>query len=194
MGSYIYTPLPPYNSFTAYSPTIPKLYWDVKSQEQRILELCKNMMKVVAYSGETADKTNELGEQLQRLSDLFDKFMESGFDDYYYDQIMQWVDDNMISIMSRAIKNVWFGLTSTGYFCAYVPDSWSDIQFDTGAVYGTAEYGRLILRYNVDGEGVIDNTSPDYASIQQLMADVETLKRRVLRHGTTLYAPTRGDE
>lgn len=194
MGSYIYTPIPPYNAFTAYSPTIPKLYWDVKSQEQRILELCKNMMKVVAYSGETADKTNELGEELQRLSDLFDKFMESGFDDYYYEQIMQWVDDNMVDIISRAIKNVWFGLTSTGYFCAYVPDSWSDIQFDTGAVYGTEEYGRLILRYNVDGEGVIDNTAPDYESIQQLMADVETLKRRVLRHGTTLYAPTRGDE
>lgn len=194
MGSYVYTPIPPYNAFTAYSPTIPKLYWDVKSQEQRILELCKNMMKVVAYTGETADKTNELGEELQRLSDLFDKFMESGFDDYYYEQIMQWVDDNMVDIISRAIKNVWFGLTSTGYFCAYIPDSWSDIQFDTGAVYGTEEYGRLILRYNVDGEGVIDNTTPDYESIQQLMADVETLKRRVLRHGTTLYAPTRGDE
>ena len=194
MGSYIYTPLPPYNSFTAYSPTIPKLYWDVKSQEQRILELCKNMMKVVAYSGETADKVNELGEELQRLSDLFDKFMESGFDDYYYDQIMKWVDDHMVEIITRAIKNVWFGLTSTGYFCAYIPDGWSDIQFDTGAVYGTEEYGRLILRYNVDGEGVIDNTAPDYASIQQLMADVETLKRRVLRHGTTLYTPTKGDE
>lgn len=194
MGSYIYTPIPPYNAFTAYSPTIPKLYWDVKSQEQRILELCKNMMKVVAYNDSAADKVNELGEELQRLSDLFDKFMESGFDDYYYEQIMQWVDDNMVDIISRAIKNVWFGLTSTGYFCAYVPDSWSDIQFDTGAVYGTAEYGRLILRFNVDGEGVIDNTAPDYESIQQLMADVETLKRRVLRHGTTLYAPTRRDE
>ena len=49
-------------------------------------------------------------------------------------------------------------MTDDGYFCAYVPDSWVDIEFDTGAVYGYYTYGRLILRYIVDGSGVIDNT------------------------------------
>ena len=64
----------------------------------------------------------------------------------------------MADLISAGIKQVYFGLTSDGYFCAYVPDSWSDITFDTGATYGTETYGRLILRFDSDGSGVIDNT------------------------------------
>lgn len=65
-----------------------------------------------------------------------------------------------------AVENVramvFFGLTSDGHFCAYIPGSWADIEFDTGAVYGTSQYGRLLLRYRTDGSEVIDNTAPNY--------------------------------
>jgi len=45
---------------------------------------------------------------------------------------------------------VFFGVTLDGHFVAYIPESWTDIDFDTGMIYGTPEYGRLILRYEVD--------------------------------------------
>ena len=47
---------------------------------------------------------------------------------------------------------VFFGLTLDGYFVAYIPESWTQIIFDTGAVYGTPEYGRLILSYDVTSD------------------------------------------
>ena len=58
----------------------------------------------------------------------------------------------MPNIISEAIKTVYFGLTLDGYFVAYIPESWTQIIFDTGAVYGTPEYGRLILSYDVSAD------------------------------------------
>ncbi len=65
-------------------------------------------------------------------------------------------NDDRISTFAR--RGVYFGLTDDGHFCAYIPDNWEDIEFDTGTNYGEFDYGRLILRYDVDGSGVIDNT------------------------------------
>jgi hypothetical protein len=94
------------------------------------------------------DAENETREAVNKLTALFEQFQQSGFDDYYAAQIEQWVNDNMERIISSAMKMVFFGLTDDGYFCAYIPDSWSDITFDTGASYADqTTYGRLILSY-----------------------------------------------
>lgn len=57
----------------------------------------------------------------------------------------------MEALIAKAIKNVWFGLTQTGYFVAYIPDSWRDIMFATTGYDTTVptqlEYGHLCL-YN----------------------------------------------
>lgn len=54
-------------------------------------------------------------------------------------------------VIAAIIKNVWFGLTDTGYFIAYVPDSWNDITFKTTgldiALDIMPEFGHLVLQY-----------------------------------------------
>lgn len=55
-------------------------------------------------------------------------------------------------IITEAIATmVFFGLTDTGYFVAYIPDSWSDITFETTGydviVPTMPEYGHLCLAY-----------------------------------------------
>jgi hypothetical protein len=131
-----------------YSPTIPKFYWDVKSQEQRIKYLCTEYSKMLAYMDTLTEGENESRDAINKLTELFKQFQASGFDDYYAEQIRQWVVDNMSTIISDAVKMVFFGLTDDGYFCAYIPDSWRDIVFDTGASYANqSTYGRLILSY-----------------------------------------------
>lgn len=54
-------------------------------------------------------------------------------------------------IIQNAIKNVWFGLTDSGYFVAYIPESWSDVQFATTGlditVANVPEYGHLVVKY-----------------------------------------------
>lgn len=102
-----------------------------------------------------------------KVWEQFNEFKEHGFDDYYADQIAEWIKNNAERVIKdMLLTGVWFGLTDDGYFCAYKPESWSDIEFDTGMVYGRSDYGRLILRTNVAGQGVIDNTGYD-ASVEK---------------------------
>lgn len=158
------SPIPPFWGFSAFTPTIPKLYWDVKSQEQRILNLFDLLNKLVCYAEQMGIKLNLSQDELDKLQDEFEQFKESGFDEYYEKQLAQWIKDNAATLFQLLAKQVYFGLTDdtysggAGYFVAYIPDSWSDITFDTGAVYGQADYGRLILRFDADGTGVINNT------------------------------------
>lgn len=146
MSSQIW-PIVPYGAFTLATPTIPKFYWDVYSQEQRWKTICCELGKLIDYANAIGVQVNINTEQIQKLWVEFEEFKESGFFDYYAEQIEKWINDNMERIISQAIKMVFFGLTPDGYFCAYIPSSWAGIMFDTGAVYGTDSYGCLILKY-----------------------------------------------
>ena len=98
---------------------------------------------------------NEYGEQSGKLYDVLTArldALQAEFDKLYEEKIREWLAANMPEIMgdavSEATKTVFFGLTDDGYFCAYVPKNWADyIEFDTNAIYGSEEYGCLILRY-----------------------------------------------
>ena len=171
-------------SLFPYSATIPQFYLDSKSEQAVIARLCEYLNVIEEYVTGQTDKINEVVAALNGLAEEFGKFKESGFADYYEDLLAKWIDENMPAIISRAMKNVWFGLTDDGYFCAYIPQSWSDITFDTGSVYGTEQYGRLILRYFADGRGIIDNTAPDYSE-QWTDADNE----RLTKLEKTVYTP-----
>lgn len=169
------------SGITKFTPAIPKFYWDVDSQEQGIRQLCKVTQKVIDFTNEMADQLNLNTETVNELKALFEKFVESGFKDYYYQLLAEWFDKNAFEIYNLVAKQVFFGLTDDGYFCAYVPDSLADIEFDTGAVYDSYTYGRLILRYNVDGSGVIDNTNygegTDIEVVKELQAKVEQMQK-----------------
>ncbi len=160
---------PIYSGWSAFTPTIPKMYWDVYSQEQTIKELCCNYSKLQQYMDYIAKLTNDWVKEFTDASDEeldnFMKLIESG----YKDALDKWIARDLPDIVKAAIKMVYFGLNSDGYFVAYIPDSWKEINFDTGAIYGRSDYGRLKLRYNV--EGIPDNT---YSyNVAQLTSDEE---------------------
>ena len=175
-------PFPPQPGWVEGTPVIPDIYWNVIDSEQRWKAICIWLHKLTEFvNTKQIPEIDHLQDAIESLEDAFEKFQESGFDDYYAEQIKQWINDNIPWLWRTFAQMVFFGLTDDGHFCAYVPDSWSDIQFDTGAVYGRYDYGRLILRYNVDGSGVIDNTGRyDEASAQ-------ALAERIQRMETTLY-------
>lgn len=176
---------PPLDHF-GDSHELPQMYWDVMSGEQRIHAICQALQDLVDAVNECEQNNQLNSEKIKELQELFQKFMDSGFDDYYAEQVAKWIDENLKYIYDHTIKQVFFGLTSDGYFCAYIPDSWRDIQFDTGMNYGTYTYGRLILRFDADGSGVIDNSaygehcSPEeykslLAQIQQMQKTLYTI-------------------
>ena len=166
--------------FRDYVPTVPQLYWNVDGNEQRYHLLCKQLHKLICYADMLGQKINLDHTAVEELEKQFEKFIESGFEDYYAEQIEKWVNDHLLDLYRLLVKQVFFGLTDDGHFCAYIPDSWADIQFDTGAVFGRTDYGRLILRFSADG--AINNTySYSLAQdtpLESLIADLEVTAKR----------------
>lgn len=196
------TPLiTPYPFWTQFTPTLPALYWDVDSHEERIKRICLELHKLVEYADYLGENINLDHETITQLQDAFQKFIDGEYDQYYKDVIKQWINDNFAELISDGVRQVYFGLTDDGYFCAYVPDSWSEITFDTGAVFGRSDYGRLVLRFEADpaAQGVIDNTynTGSYSlnniarqlkqQIEQLIVDMEINSNRTDYAYNTLF-------
>ena len=177
------SPIPPFWGFSAFTPTIPKLYWDVKSQEQRILNLFDLLNKLVCYCDNMGLQIDVNAQDIQELRDYVNEFLTSGFDDALAEKIAKWIDDNLQFIFTHTIRQVYFGLTQDGHFVAYVPDSWSDIVFDTGSDINLDTYGRLILRWDADSPNNVDQT-PEI--IKQY--DNDYLKTQIVNIMNTLYS------
>lgn len=82
------------------------------------------------------DLDSNLSEQIKELQDWI-----NAFDNEYIEEVIQ-------KYIQTAI---FFGLTDSGYFVAYIPDTWDDIRFGTTG-YDTIvpiqpEYGHLVLDY-----------------------------------------------
>lgn len=177
------TNIAPFFGFTNFTPALPEFYWDVYSAEERLKKLCLEFQKMVCYANSLADNINIDHTLITELQDAFTQFMESGFDDYYKAQVIAWLNSHMNQIIKSIIGHVFFGLTDDGYFCAYIPEGWEDIIFDTGAVFGRSDYGRLILKMNVDSSNAIDNTysyslNTSNTQIETLIRDLENTTRR----------------
>ena len=129
---------------------IPSMYWNVYSPEQRIKRMCWEICKLSSYAAYLGIELQGVQDELEELKRAYKEFEAGGFVDKYLEQIEMWINANMKRLFAAAAKMVFFGLTLDGYFVAYIPDSWDEITFDTGAVYGQPDYGRLILTYDVD--------------------------------------------
>lgn len=85
--------IPSFAGFTAFTPTIPKMYWDVKSQEQRIFGLCKMMNKVICYA-------DMLGENVDEIKKTLQDILDGKLDDMIVAAIAEWFDENEPEIVA----------------------------------------------------------------------------------------------
>lgn len=65
--------IPPYWGWTAYTPVIPKLYWDVYSQEERIKRLCMEYDKLTHYASAIAEVVNDISDDVGEVIEQFKK-------------------------------------------------------------------------------------------------------------------------
>lgn len=136
----------PFWGWTDFTPALPDFYWDVYSAEERIKKLCMELHKLCDYANMLGENINIDHAIIDELQQAFEKFMESGFDDYYAQQISEWVEKNMPDIITQAVHMVFFGLTDDGHFCAYIPARWAFV-FDTIIDPTSTDYGKLIIKY-----------------------------------------------
>lgn len=101
------------------------------------------LCKVVDYINKLINSDNEIIGDIDELrSDL--ETVQEWINNFNYDYIKSLITD-LIPQM------VYFGLTDSGYFVVYIPESWEDISFATTGYDITEElqpeYGHLVLRY-----------------------------------------------
>ena len=113
--------------------------------------IIKNMSKLVKEYNSILDDQKALDDKMNEIWKTYTDIINGDFPDSFKEAIYEWLQENAANIIARMIKNVFFGLTDSGYFCAYVPDSWSDITFKTSNWDYTTplapDFGHLILLY-----------------------------------------------
>lgn len=165
-----YNYIPKFLGFTEYTAAIPQLYYNVDSNEQRIKALFKQFHKLICFIEYVGNQVNDNSANIEELQELFEKFMESGFNDYYEEQVTKWLTENLDTVFEQYTRGVYFGLNEEGYFTAYIPESWNDVVFDTGADYTLDTYGRLILRMDVDSPYTVEQEpEPNYTTYAQVL-------------------------
>lgn len=147
------------------------------SKQQRLLYWCQKVLpavyddslsyyellnKVVEYLNQLVDKYNlmvdatnqntediaDLQQAVQELQEELDKVKNGEYVSLYLESIINWIDANLQCLVARIVKFVCFGLTDDGYFCAYIPQTWKFLQFDTGMDYNKKDtYGHLIIEW-----------------------------------------------
>lgn len=89
---------------------------------------------------------------IEELQALLDGIAAGNFPTEISEAIKNWIVANFYDIVGDMAKPVWFGLTDSGYFVAYIPDSWDEITFKTTGYDYTTElqpdFGHLVLQAN----------------------------------------------
>lgn len=137
---------------------LPAVYGDELDFYSLLAKVVKQLNDLVASNNMLNEDMKTLYEFVEQLRNIMDEFMATGFDDYYKQQVIAWIDSHLTWLYTTIVKQVYFGLTLEGYFVAYIPDGWSDIVFDTGADYTLGTYGRLILRWDADSPYTVNQT------------------------------------
>lgn len=113
-----------------------------------LIRQCKTNADAIAVLEDWKESATNTIEDLQQL---LDDIAAGVFPEEIADSIKKFIVNNFYDIVGDMMKMVFFGLTDSGYFVAYIPESWDDIQFfTTGWDFNTdlmPEYGHLVLGY-----------------------------------------------
>ena len=112
------------------------------------------ILKVVYESSASAadikDRLDKLEIDNEAVMQLYNDIMAGDFPDPIKEGFNLWMRENALDIVGELATMVFFGLTDDGYFVAYVPESWDDLQFGTTGLDTfpvDIGYGHLTISY-----------------------------------------------
>lgn len=125
----------PYQNFSDYN-----LDWVIR-----------RVKEYIAKVDSLEDWKDETQAVIDAINQLVKDINNGNFPDEMKKAITDFIKNNFYDIVGKMIKMVFFGLTDSGYFVAYIPESWEDIKFSTSEYDDSTplqpEYGHLILSY-----------------------------------------------
>lgn len=89
-------------------------------------------------------------QEYQQLKELYDQIVSGNFPDSIKLAFHNWMQHNALDLVGDLVNMVIFNITDDGYFVAYIPESWDDIQFGTTGlddIIPGVEYGHLTIAY-----------------------------------------------
>ena len=116
------------------------------------------LIKHVNSYDEVIEHLNEwIAENEPKLDDmeaLYQALISGDLPPGVQEGIEKWCRENMADLVAEMAHLVFFGITDSGHFVAYVPETWSDIIFNTTgydiSIPGV-DFGHLTLSFEVGG-------------------------------------------
>lgn len=93
-------------------------------------------------------------DEYAQLKKLYDQVMSGNFPPSIVAAFEDWMRRNALDLVGELVKMVFFGITTDGYFVAYIPESWDDITFGTTGLDdfpAGIDFGHLTLSYEIGG-------------------------------------------
>lgn len=119
---------------------IPLVYDDSLSYYEVLCKVVKYINDLIASDKEIVENITQLKSELTIVQEWIDNFN--------YEPLLATVKEMVDKYVTIG---VYFGLTDDGYFCAYIPDAWNEIEFNTTGLDINLElqpeYGHLVLSY-----------------------------------------------
>lgn len=115
--------------------------------------LLKRMKELLAQLDELEEWKNEWTDEYNEFKALIDMIEAGNFPQSIRDAFSKWMTENAISLVGELVKLVFFGITDTGHFVAYIPDGWDDILFNTTGYdisIAGEDFGHLTLSFSTN--------------------------------------------
>lgn len=115
--------------------------------------LLKKMKELLAWMEATDQWKEEYEEAYEELKELYEEIESGNFPDSFKKAFSDWMSAHAVDIVGGMVKNVFFGILDDGHFCAWIPDSWDDIIFNTTyydivlTAHPEYKFGHLVLSY-----------------------------------------------
>lgn len=130
----MYAPLPFFDPFMIANPTLPKLYWEVKSPEQLIANLYCIIDALKDPINNTIEQVNENTEAIEAIQTVINSIQNGGYFDKYVDGLAKWIDENIQQLVARQSKYVFptfYQEPDTGVwrYALVIPQGWEHLKF-----------------------------------------------------------------
>ena len=133
---------------------LPAVFDDSLSYYELVAKVVGKLNEVIGSNSELAGYVAantrdiaQLREDVELLNSEFEKVKNGDYASLYITALSSWLSENLINVVGRIVKFVWFGLDDDGHFTAYIPTSWRFLTFDMVADPDSPDYGRLLLSY-----------------------------------------------
>lgn len=131
----MFAPLPYFDPFMIANPTLPKLYWEVKSPEQLVANLYCIVDAMKDPINNTAEQVNKNTAVIEQLQDVIESIENGGYYDQYIDGLAKWIDENLQQLVARQSKYVFptfYQEPDTGVirYALVIPQGWEQLKFD----------------------------------------------------------------